>query len=693
MFDNKLPTVFTVINNPSKPVNLQIEARRVRLKNNTTPMLNNAWCYVKVPAPQPAGTSVLSNYLGPVINVTRNKPCTINWINTLVGMKPMPGMSAMQEAPPINPVPMGAICIAPTPMMQPSVGVAAHLHGGKVQHDADGWPLQPAGYVGNPYGFPSILTYIYPNQQRAAMLWFHDHAMDNTAPQVHAGLAGLYFIRDQSDTDIFNLIGGKQQELPLVIQDRNLNCNFHAVDYWAGIPTDCNNPDFAPDGFYRPEFLGETIFVNGRATPYHEVNRAIYRLRILNGSNARTYALALMDPFWWANANHSSRIWYSDCLRVIGNEAGLISPSSKLNATDYLLLAPGERLDVLLDLTDVALTKVNCLRLVNLALVSNFINTPTYLFTPPDPKTRGLEGIFQSDGLSVFVPNSPTDASLNNALKLGQANIMQFCLPSSTVPGATSLNTLALDQLLKTHGDDKGFVLDTASGKLKPNPANVFGTQEVRNRFVLLMNNNTPSSSTPPPYPISGGDWQDTQIWELGEAGMGPDWSVPFDVDTAAPNPAPGNHLASKTYSVLRTTFFQSANPPIIGSPTMSYPTVHAPSFQPKAGTYERWYVANIGNFTPVDVVDMHPFHMHLVNFVVTNRWVLNATGTFDPVAVPRALDFDGIARHDTVRVQSNELVELLVYFPPGYLGDYVYHCHLVEHEDMGMMLHFQTIP
>jgi FtsP/CotA-like multicopper oxidase with cupredoxin domain len=97
----------------------------------------------------------------------------------------------------------------------------------------------------------------------------------------------------------------------------------------------------------------------------------------------------------------------------------------------------------------------------------------------------------------------------------------------------------------------------------------------------------------------------------------------------------------------------------------------------------------------------MHPFHMHLVNFVVTRRWKLNANGAFDemigsgatPGTIPeRPLDFDRKSRHDTVRVQSNEILELLVYFPPGYTGDYVYHCHLVEHEDMGMMLHFNVV-
>jgi FtsP/CotA-like multicopper oxidase with cupredoxin domain len=82
------------------------------------------------------------------------------------------------------------------------------------------------------------------------------------------------------------------------------------------------------------------------------------------------------------------------------------------------------------------------------------------------------------------------------------------------------------------------------------------------------------------------------------------------------------------------------------------------------------------------------------VNFVVTRRWKLNKdTDLFEETTGGRRLDFDRVARRDTVRAPSRELVELLVHFPKGYTGHYPYHCHLVEHEDMGMMLHFEVQP
>jgi FtsP/CotA-like multicopper oxidase with cupredoxin domain len=86
----------------------------------------------------------------------------------------------------------------------------------------------------------------------------------------------------------------------------------------------------------------------------------------------------------------------------------------------------------------------------------------------------------------------------------------------------------------------------------------------------------------------------------------------------------------------------------------------------------------------------MHPFHIHLVNFVVLRRWQLDDSGSFAPLA-PSTLDLDLIARQDTVTIPSNQIVELLVHYPLGYAGDFAYHCHILEHEDNCMMLHFHV--
>ncbi len=190
--------------------------------------------------------------------------------------------------------------------------------------------------------------------------------------------------------------------------------------------------------------------------------------------------------------------------------------------------------------------------------------------------------------------------------------------------------------------------------------------------------------------PYALGPWRDTQIWELAQNDPQDGrsaFAIPFSVDLDGASPPPGSPDAAKDYYVARASWFDTYPPerliddaPAAGD-TPSYAKLHAPAATAKAGTYERWYVANIGNAQPllagvvddkgnVGVPDMHPFHMHLVNFVVTRRWRLRpGANLFAPTDGLRRDDFDKLCRHDTVRVQSNELLELLVFFPPGYTG------------------------
>jgi FtsP/CotA-like multicopper oxidase with cupredoxin domain len=714
-------------------VTFSAEARSVKYTDAVAaPAEPNAWCYIRAGSPQERA-SALENYLGPVLNVERGRPLKTVWINKLPSMDAeKPGDARSLAAPPINPLPMDLFNDIPQfRSMNYPLGVVTHLHGGKAPPTSDGWPLHPAGFEGNPFGMPSHRTYFYPNDQRAAMLWFHDHGMDNTAQQVHAGLAGLYFVRDESDADIFHLIGGETQELPLVIQDRCLEADGAHVNYRKGVPiqTDAGT---GKRSFKRPEFLGDAIFVNGRPWPHVHVNPKVYRLRLLNGSNARTYALTLADP----EGKEGGKIWYGDLLTAIGNDGGLFGRAEALAATDYLLLAPGERLDLLLDLTQLDPAATPSLNLVNLALAG---------YDPADPEG---EPIFQTDADSALPPGDAkalaaigfTQQADGPHANLPLANVLQFkIVPAAHAHGAVdpgmpplagpapALDQATLNKILRRHADDDSFHWDAAAPALVSNPASA---PVARNRFVLLMNDTAGlgDQNNPPTSPYTGGPWRDTQIWELRpstEPGGASNFVVPFDAKLADPTQK-GASAAGVAYQVARAFFFEPEDPtpphsrrhkdPLWSLATENvnpagYPPVfryahlyrHAPGqgrkvIQPTEGTYERWYVANIGN-DPGDLAggqpDMHPFHMHLVNFVVTSRYKLgkDAGGgsVFQPIQ--RRLDFDGIVRHDTVRVQSNELVELLVHFPEGYAGRYPYHCHLVEHEDMGMMLHFDVQP
>jgi FtsP/CotA-like multicopper oxidase with cupredoxin domain len=698
---------------------LRVEARGVVLAEGASPDAGktNAWCYVRQGSLKDA-PGPLANYLGPVLNVTRGLPLKVSFVNTLGSMPAMPpakpGSARTLIDPPINPLPMAKIDAEQLPQwssMNFSVGVVAHLHGGKVPHDSDGWPLDPASFSSNPFGFPMQRTYHWPNDQRAAMLWFHDHGMDNTAPQVHAGLAGVYFLRDQSDADIFNLIGSETQELPLVIQDRILAGDGRSFDYLAGLA-----PVYSADGskitdFDRPEYLGRTIFVNGRQTPHAHVHPGIYRLRLLNGSNARSYALALAEP----TGAEGGKVWRSDLFTVIGNDGGLYAKSLPLKETDYLLLAPGERLDVLADFSSFD-GKSPPLVLYNLAL-KGLAADPT-----------AAEPIYQTETESVLAPTDPNSAdNIKDAAAFPQLYVMQFRFADPAgmggmggMCGAPALDAAMrkdLDEVLAHYACGDGFVWDAARQRLGCDPRN---GGIVKNRLILLMNDTEGKAGDPSTRsnPITGLPWRDTQIWEMTRGNPLGDpakaFKLPFDAQLSSTDRGGPSDL--KEYRASRATFFhpedethapKTQDPlwPIITENPHGHPPqfkygrlFHGEIVRPQAGTYERWYVANIGNAQPEPngkLPDMHPFHLHLVNFAVLNRYVLlaDAAGKWRYVPAPRpSVDSDDIARHDTTRIQSNELVELLVWFPPEYKGRYPYHCHLVEHEDMGMMLHFETV-
>ena len=194
--------------------------------------------------------------------------------------------------------------------------VAVHLHGGHTPADSDGHPtdlIPPAGRR----------DYTYPSRQRAATLWYHDHRMDFTGPQVYRGLAGFHIVTDDEE-EALGLPAG-DRDIPLMITDRAFDedgsFRYPAQHHGAGV-TDA----------YMEGVLGDVILVNGAPWPVLEVTAARYRLRLLNASNARRYRLSLDPP--------------RTPIVQIGSDGGLLERPIEHSA---VLLAPGERCDVVVD--------------------------------------------------------------------------------------------------------------------------------------------------------------------------------------------------------------------------------------------------------------------------------------------------------------------------------------------------------
>ncbi len=197
--------------------------------------------------------------------------------------------------------------------------VVTHLHGGHVPARVDG---QPEYHI-----LPGETdVYEYPNNQDAATVWYHDHALGITRLNVYGGMAGFYLIADGEDTlgpgNAFGLPSGPY-EIGMAIQDRSFN----------------------EDGslFYNAQledaFKGDKIVVNGKVWPYLNVDQGKYRFRLLNGSQSREYSLRMENITQPGN---------DPGFTLVGTDLGLIDGPVNLG-NSIGIQAPAERMDVVVD--------------------------------------------------------------------------------------------------------------------------------------------------------------------------------------------------------------------------------------------------------------------------------------------------------------------------------------------------------
>ena len=244
------------------------------------------------------------SYPGPTIEARTGEPVTVTWINDLRVFET--GVLRTTHALPVDTCLHGPDVTGDAPV------AIVHLHGGKVAPASDGYPE---------FAFPpgeQSPIYTYPNDQPAATIWYHDHALGITRLNVMMGMAGFYIIRDDAE-DALDLPDG-EYEIPLAIQDRS----FNADGSWKY------------PAMWHEHFFGDTIVVNGKVWPYLNVDRGKYRFRMVNGSGSRTYTLSLSDgaTFW-----------------QIGTDLGLLEAPVALTE---VTIQPGERADVIVDFASYA---------------------------------------------------------------------------------------------------------------------------------------------------------------------------------------------------------------------------------------------------------------------------------------------------------------------------------------------------
>src|SRR6185369_804830 len=313
---------------------------------------------------QPLWTTVWGyngSFPGPTFEATKGRPAKVLFTNDLVDAngQPLPHLLPLDTS-----IDCGLDAYGAPSYCRPFVRTVAHLHGGHVADHSDGnpesWFSAGFGTTGPKW---TRQIYDYPNDQEAATLWYHDHAMGITRLNVYAGLAGFYLLRDNNERTLqanYNL-PKYPYEIPLVIQDRMFKTDgslYYPDTPWPG----ANDPITGlPVPSIQPEFFGDFILVNGVTWPVLDVEPRAYRFRILNGSDSRFYYLRL-----------GSRDFH-----VVGTDGGFIYPEVKVSR---LLIAPGERVDVVIDFT---------MKQGQTFILTNTAGTPYPTGPAPDPNTTG----------------------------------------------------------------------------------------------------------------------------------------------------------------------------------------------------------------------------------------------------------------------------------------------------------------
>lgn len=585
--------------------------------------------YAGLPAPYNAGTYVWGYgieedggntfphlYPAYTIEAQRYTPTTITYINNLVDPVLQQYLTVDQTlhwADPVGPV--------GDPLVDPYTGpvpAVTHLHGGEVPSAFDGHPDSwfTPGLAQTGPGFVTD-TYTYPNTQEAATLWFHDHALGMTRLNVYGGLAGFYLLRDPANEPA-NLPGG-QQEVEIVIQDRMFDTN----GQWLFPDAPALNPEHP---FWQPEFLGDAIVVNGKTWPYLDVEPRRYRFRFLNGSNARFYSMRLMDPVAMLPG---PPIWQ------IGTDGGLLDTPAMIGFPNELLIAPGERADVIIDFGAL-------------------------------PPGTGPEFILYNSARAPFPKGAPVDPNTT-----GQ--IMKFRVVNPFTPPDTSYNpATALPGSLRTNNPIE--VLDPAVTNIVPDQVRQLTLNEVMGAGGPLeaLLNNTKWDGTMSGLPAPG-------ITEMPRVGSTEVWEISNLTGDAHPI-----HLHLVQFQLLSRQRFQTNKymkaydaafaggvyDPATGPP-LAYDTPNADGAvggNPAVSPYLRGKVmpAAANEMGWKDTVIMYPGE---VTRVVV-RWA--------PQDVP---------------VNSVSAGVNLFPFDPTAGPGYVWHCHILDHEDNEMMRPYTVAP
>jgi spore coat protein A len=587
-------------------------------------------------------------YLGGVIVAKKDRPVWLKVKNNLSdGPHPLPVDTTL----------MGVV------NGQNDNRICTHLHGGFVPWTSDGGPyawIDPHGNVGpsfvpaiNGTGVPGETLLYYPNQQTGRLMWYHDHAIGMTRLNAYVGIATGYLLVDDYELSLVNQQIIPANQIPLIIQDKSFVSSeairsgykwgkvgnlwypyLYEEDRWElgsqadppaqGIITPLPIPSCVP------EFFSDTAVINGAAWPYLEVEPRHYRFRILNGSQARFYNL---------------QVYYEG----EPGEADLSKPGPKM---------------------------------IQIGTEGGFLPQPVALENQPiafDPET----GNATSYGL-LLAPAERADIIVDFSKVTPGSRLIIYNDAPAPFPGGDPL----VDYY--TGAPD----LSDVGGA--PSPVTGYGP----NTRTLLQFRVTALSGAPDPASLS--TLESLAVNRTPSAilstnvpnGLDPKKAVLVRDLTLNEDFDDYGRLIQRLGTSVSTGLNNQ------GLPTWARGYMDPSTENPKAGTVEIWRILNLTG-------DTHPIHFHLVNAQLLSRQPFD----MDRFIQKNQIKFTGPARpadaneagwKETVRMNPGEFTTVIMKFDlptvpfpvplsqnpvlgvAGY--EYVWHCHILEHEEHDMM-------
>lgn len=592
-------------------------------------------------------------HLGGIIVAWKNKPVQITFTNNL-------------PAKAIIPADTSAIF----PDAQKSVNrVSVHLHGGFVPWISDGGPMAYWGPASNPVYGPSIANgatnlfkilnpnlkpgqgeIYYPNQQSARMMWYHDHAHDITRTNAYAGLATAYILRDDFEAGLRDrglppfiedsVLGGTTvQELPLVFQDKIfVGSNISWIDpTWTGLKT--------PGSLWYPHI--------------YERNR----WRLTNTGTPPPNPSAIPEMF-------------GDTMLVNGT----VFPQATVEGRRYRL------------------------RILN-ACQARFMNLQLYV---DDGSPNGIT--LDANGNPKNTPF--IDAAQNKPAILQIGTEGGFLPKPALVSTNTPFNPLALSgSLIMAPAERADIIVDFSKyvGKsivLYSDAPAPFPMGDPRNDYFPGLNvaGNPVNGKTKPGY------GPNTRILMRFKVVAPTSQDVPLTITTGTdlsggidpflqnPGGTPRRLTLNETFDAWGRLLQRLGTDALavrgVGQEYMEMATEVV-----NAGTTEVWEIYNLTG-------DTHPIHLHLVNFQLLNRqpfdvakYMAGSTVFTGPTTGP---DANETGWKETLRMNPGTVTRILMRFDlptvpfnvPDSLSpmlgmsgkEYVWHCHILEHEEHDMM-------